>query len=456
MTAPTAAPKTAPKTGSVTTRFAPSPTGLLHLGNLRTALFNWALARKAGGTFIVRLDDTDPNRSRSEYADAIRADLEWLGLNWDREETQSTRLDHYRAAADRLRGAARLYPCWETPEELDRRRRIQRTRGLPPVYDRAALALSDDEKAELTARHAPHWRFRLDLARIEWTDGILGPQSIDAASVSDPVLIRGDGQILYTLASAVDDVEMGVTHVVRGADHVTNTAAQIQVMAAMGASPPDFAHHSLLTGPGGEALSKRLGALSIRDLRDGGAEPMAILSLLARLGSSDPVEPRMDIAEILSGFELSHFGAAPVKLNPNEIAPLTARILHMTPFAKAAEKLSAMGISGPDAEPFWDAVHGNLETILDARDWWNVACNGVAPMVAEEDREFVALALSRLPQGPLGPETWRDWTAALKAETGRKGRGLFLPLRRALTGRDHGPEMAAFLPLLRKIPTALD
>lgn len=445
---------TAPKTGPVTTRFAPSPTGLLHLGNLRTALFNWALARKAGGTFILRLDDTDPNRSRPEYADAIREDLEWLGLSWDREETQSARLDRYLGAADRLRDAARLYPCWETPEELDRRRRIQRARGLPPVYDRAALALSDDEKAALTASHAPHWRFRLDHARIEWTDGILGPQSIDAASVSDPVLIRGDGQILYTLASAVDDVEMGVTHVVRGADHVTNTAAQIQIMAAMGAQHPDFAHHSLLTGPGGEALSKRLGALSIRDLREGGAEPMAILSLLARLGSSDPVEPRLDIAEILDGFELSHFGAAPVKLDPADIGPLSARILHATPFPAA--RLAAVGIDGPDAAPFWDAIRGNIASLAEARDWWDVAQSGVAPVVADEDRDFVALALSRLPAGPLGPEAWRGWTAALKTETGRKGRGLFLPLRRALTGRDHGPEMAAFLPLLRKIPTALD
>lgn len=438
---------------TVTTRFAPSPTGFLHLGNLRTALFNWALARKAGGTFILRLDDTDPTRSREEYADAIRADLEWLGLTWDRMETQSARLPRYEAAADRLRETGRLYPCWETPEELDRRRRIQRARGLPPVYDRAALALTDDRKAELAQGHAPHWRFKLDLARIEWADGILGAQSIDAASVSDPVLIRGDGQILYTLASAVDDVEMGVTHVVRGADHVTNTAAQIQVMAALGAGHPAFAHHSLLTGPGGEALSKRLGALSIRDLRDGGAEPMAILSLLARLGSSDPVEPRQAPSEILDGFALGHFGAAPVKLDPDEIAPLSARVLHAMPFPAA--RLAAMGIDGPDAAPFWLAIRGNIAAMEEARDWWAVARQGVVPAVADEDRDFVALALSRLPERPWGPQTWRDWTAALKAETGRKGRGLFLPLRRALTGRDHGPEMAAFMPLLRAAPTTL-
>ncbi|MFT4793307.1 MAG: glutamyl-tRNA synthetase [Paracoccaceae bacterium] len=440
--------------GAVTTRFAPSPTGFLHLGNLRTALFNWALARKAGGTFILRLDDTDPNRSRAEYADAIRTDLEWLGLTWDRFEAQSARLPQYQAAADRLRASARLYPCWETPEELDRRRRIQRTRGLPPVYDRAALALTEAEKTELAQSHAPHWRFKLDLARIEWSDGILGPQSIDAASVSDPVLIRGDGQILYTIASAVDDVEMGVTHVVRGADHVTNTAAQIQVIAALGAAHPAFAHHSLLTGPGGEALSKRLGALSIRDLRTGGAEPMAILSLLARLGSSDPVEPRVDLAEILDGFDLSRFGAAPVKLDPEDIGPLSARVLHATPFPAA--RLAAMGIEGPDADAFWHAIRGNIAAMTDARDWWAIAQQGATPVVAQEDRDFVALSLAQLPERPWGPETWRAWTGALKAETGRKGRGLFLPLRRALTGRDHGPDMAAFMPLLHAVPGALD
>ncbi|MFT7389910.1 MAG: glutamyl-tRNA synthetase [Paracoccaceae bacterium] len=433
---------------TVTTRFAPSPTGLLHLGNLRTALFNWALARKAGGRFILRLDDTDPTRSRPEYADAIRADLTWLGLIWDAEETQSARLPLYVHAADRLRADGRLYPCWETPEELDRRRRLQRARGLPPVYDRAALALTDAEKAGFA--HAPHWRFKLDRTRIEWTDGILGNQSIDAASVSDPVLIRGDGQILYTLASAVDDVDMGVTNVVRGADHVTNTAAQIQIMAALGATPPAFAHHSLLTGAGGEALSKRLGALSIRDLREGGAEPLAILSLLSRLGSADPVVVRAGLAEIAEGFDLARFGAAPVKLDPEEIAPLTAKVLHQTDFTAAKDRLKALGIDGPDAPAFWDVVRANLTAMGDAGDWWRIAQNGPeAAEMSPEDRAFADAALAALPVRPWGPETWRDWTGALKADTGRKGKALFMPLRLALTGRAHGPDMAGFLPLLR-------
>ena len=273
------------------TRFAPSPTGYLHVGNLRTALFNFLIAKKAGGTFILRLDDTDPERSKQEYADQIQRDLEWLGLTWDRIEKQSDRLDRYAAAADELREKARFYEAWETPTELDLKRKKQLNMGQPPVYDRAALKLGDDEKAAMRAERGQGvWRFKLKQERIEWTDGILGDLSIDAASVSDPVLIRQDGQVLYTLASVVDDTDMGVTHVVRGSDHVTNTATQIQIMEALGFSAPSFAHHSLLTGPQGEALSKRLGTLALKDLRENGVEPMALLSHMARLGSSQPVE----------------------------------------------------------------------------------------------------------------------------------------------------------------------
>jgi glutamyl-tRNA synthetase len=245
------------------TRFAPSPTGYLHVGNLRTALFNHLIARKAGGTFVLRLDDTDPERSKPEYADAIQEDLEWLGITWDRLERQSDRLDRYAAAADELRAKGRFYEAFETPTELDLKRKKQLNMGLPPVYDRAALDLSEADREKLRAERGPGvWRFKLDRERIEWPDGILGDLSIDAGSVSDPVLIRADGQVLYTIASVVDDMDMGITHVVRGSDHVTNTATQIQIIQALGGTPPAFAHHSLLTGPQGEALSKRLGTLS--------------------------------------------------------------------------------------------------------------------------------------------------------------------------------------------------
>ena len=291
-----------------TTRFAPSPTGYLHIGNLRAALFNYAIARQNGGTFVLRIDDTDPERSKDEYVEGIKADLTWLGLTWDRMEFQSRRMDRYLDAKQRLIDMGRLYECFETPVELDLKRKKQLNMGKPPVYDRAALDLTEDEKNTLRAERGSHWRFKLDQQRIEWADGIIGDISIDAASVSDPVLFKNDGQILYTLASVVDDVEMGITDIVRGSDHVTNTATQIQIIQALGGTVPRFAHHSLLTGPQGEALSKRLGTLSLRDLRANGVAAQAILSLMARLGSADPVELRANVAEVVAGFDLSKFG----------------------------------------------------------------------------------------------------------------------------------------------------
>jgi glutamyl-tRNA synthetase len=433
------------------TRFAPSPTGYLHIGNLRTALFNFLIARKAGGQFILRLDDTDPERSKPEYAEAIEEDLQWLGLTWDRLERQSSRLDRYEAAADELRAMGRLYECFETPTELDLKRKKQLNMGKPPVYDRAALALSEAEKERLRAERGPgHWRFKLDRERIEWEDGILGHLSIDAASVSDPVLIRGDGQFLYTLASVCDDIDYGITDVVRGSDHVTNTATQIQIIRALGGEVPRFAHHSLLTGPQGEALSKRLGTLALRDLRARGIEPMALLSLLARLGSSDPVELRHSVDELAEGFELSHFGAAPTRFDPDDLVPLTARLLQSLPFEEVAKDIRAIGVPDELARQFWDTVRGNIETRADMARWWKLFSEGAEPLIAEEDREFVEQALALLPPHPYGPETWGEWTAAVKQATGRKGKALFMPLRKAVTGRERGPEMADVMPLLQK------
>jgi glutamyl-tRNA synthetase len=433
-----------------TTRFAPSPTGFIHIGNLRTALMNYLIARKTGGTFILRLDDTDPVRSTQEYADAIKEDLTWLGLDWDRVEQQSTRLDRYDAAADALRASGRLYECFETPVELDLKRKKQLNMGKPPVYDRSALALSDAEKDALRAeRGAGHWRFKLDHERIEWVDGILGDISIDAASVSDPVLIRGDGQYLYTLASVCDDVDFGITHVVRGSDHVTNTATQIQIIRAMGAELPEFAHHSLLTGPQGEALSKRLGTLALRDLRAQGLEPMALLSLLARLGSSDPVELQMEIDALVAGFDLSHFGSAPTKFDVEDLKPLTKRFVSALPFDDIRGAILDAGVPADLAERFWEVTRENVDTRADIPGWWALCRDGVAPLVDDEDREFVAQAMDLLPEGPFDETTWGTWTAAVKQATGRKGRGLFMPLRKALTGMAHGPDMSKLLPLLQ-------
>ena len=435
------------------TRFAPSPTGYLHIGNLRAALFNYAIARQKGGTFILRLDDTDPVRSKEEYAEGVREDLTWLGLTWDREERQSLRTDRYEAAKARLVGAGRVYECFETPTELDLKRKKQLSMGKPPVYDRSALKLSEEEKARLRTERPSHWRFLLDPGRIEWEDGILGPISIDAESVSDPVIQKEDGQWLYTFASSVDDSEMAVTDIVRGADHVTNTATQIQIIRALGAEPPRFAHHSLLTGPQGEGLSKRLGTLSLRDLRAQGLEPMAVLSLMARLGSSDPVELRSSVQEVVDGFRLDSFGAAPTKFDAEDLWPLTQRVLSQKPVEAVAPLLREAGVPEALHAAFWAALHENVGKAGEIADWWQVLSEGGVGAAAEEDRDFARQALEALGEPPYTQATWAEWTNALKASTGRKGKGLFQPLRRLVTGRDAGPDMGALMPLLQVKPS---
>ncbi|MDG1377055.1 MAG: glutamate--tRNA ligase [Yoonia sp.] len=433
-----------------TTRFAPSPTGYIHIGNLRAALFNYSIARQNGGTFVLRIDDTDPERSKDEYVQGIMDDLTWLGLTWDRMEYQSKRMDKYLVAKQKLIDMGRLYECFETPVELDLKRKKQLNMGKPPVYDRAALNLSDAEKDKLRAERGSHWRFKLDLERIEWDDGIIGKISIDAASVSDPVLFKNDGQILYTLASVVDDVEMGITYIVRGSDHVTNTATQIQIMQALGGTVPRFAHHSLLTGPQGEALSKRLGTLALRDLRKQGIAPQAVLSLMARLGSSEPVELRATVEEIVNGFDVTKFGSAPTKFDVEDLWPLTARYLATLRAEDVADRLT--DVPADKKVAFWDAIKGNITKLDDIADWWSFFQNGAVPLVGDEDREFIAQAFDMLGDPPYAADSWSSWTNAVKDATGRKGKGLFMPLRKAVTGRERGPEMADVMPLLAHKP----
>ena len=437
----------------ITTRFAPSPTGHIHIGNLRPALLNYMIARKSGGSFILRLDDTDPVRSKPEYADGIMRDLEWLGLTWDRVEKQSLRMGRYAEAAGQLRAAGRFYECFETAVELDLKRKKLLNMGRPPVYDRSALTLSPAEQDARRAEVPGYWRFLLDQQRIDWPDGILGPISIDAASVSDPVLIKADGQVLYTLASSVDDIDMGVTDIVRGSDHVTNTATQIQIIRALGGTPPRFAHHSLLTGAQGEELSKRLGTLSLRDLRERGVEPMALLSLMARLGTSQPVEVRLSLAELIDGFDLSSFGVAPTKFNGDDLLALTQKYLHALPLVAVKDKVAALGVPEALAERFWQAAQGNITVLADLGPWWEVFRDGARTEIAPEDAAFVAQALALLPPHPYDDQTWASWTNAVKAATGRKGKALFMPLRQALTGRASGPEMAQVMALLQKAPS---
>ncbi len=434
------------------TRFAPSPTGYIHVGNLRTALMNYLITRKAGGTFILRLDDTDQERSKQEYADGIMADLEWLGIHWDRVEKQSLRMDRYREAAEDLKAKDRFYECFESPVELDLKRKKQLNMHRPPVYDRASLGLSADDKAKMRAEGRDgYWRFLLNQTRIEWNDGILGPISIDAASVSDPVLIRADGQVLYTFASSVDDIDMGVTFIVRGADHVTNTATQIQIMEAMGGTPPSFAHHSLLTGAKGEELSKRLGTLSLRDLRAQGVEPMALLSLMARLGSSKPVELAHSMQDLIDGFDVGSFGAAPTKFDAEDLFPLTRAHVQSLPLPAVADRIAALGVTAEEAPDFWDIAKANITILSDLKEWADLFQNGADPLVDPEDADFIRQAMTLLPAKPWTKITWSEWTEAVKAATGRKGKGLYMPLRKALTGRANGPEMADVMPLLKVV-----
>ncbi|MGE0203037.1 MAG: glutamate--tRNA ligase [Hyphomicrobiaceae bacterium] len=434
-------------------RFAPSPTGLLHVGNIRTALFNWLFQHKAGGTFLLRLDDTDRARSREEFAEAIRADLRWLGLTWSREERQSDRVARYEAVMAELVAAGRLYPCFETEAELERRRKLQLARGVPPVYDRAALNLSEAEREALRRDgRTPHWRFKLDVAPTGqstsggggWDDLIRGPQAVSLASLSDPVLVRADGSFLYTFTSVVDDVDFGVTHVIRGEDHVTNTAVQMDIFRALGAHPPAFAHHSLLVGADGSALSKRLGSLSVRAFREAGLEPMAVLSYVGTIGTSDPVTAHDSLRTLAAGFELSKISRAPVRFDVAELEALNAKLMHHTDFETVRERLLAAGIG--QGEAFWLAVRGNLSRFADVVGWWQVVAGECAPV--REDPEFLAAAREALPVEPWTVDTWREWTERLKASSGRKGKALFHPLRLALTGREAGPEMRLLLPLM--------
>jgi len=430
---------------SVITRFAPSPTGRLHVGNIRTALHNWLWARKHDGRFLLRLDDTDLARSTAEYADAIHLDLDWLGLSPDHSVRQSDRFALYEARFEQLRAAGRVYPAYESAEELDLKRKVLAGRGLPPIYDRAALKLSDEERAALQADGIkPHWRFKLDHdAMIEWGDLIRGPQHLDPKLQSDPVIRRADGSWLYMLPSVIDDIDMGVTHIVRGEDHVTNAGLQLQMFAALGAPPPAFAHEALLVGSEGK-LSKRLGSLGADAFREDGIEPIALNALLARIGTSDPVEAVADMAPLIAGIDFTRFGRAPARFDMDELRGVNARTIHLMEFEAVRARL-------PDAmsEALWLAVRPNIETVDEAAAWLQVTEHDLdPPAIDPADRDYLVAAAETAAEIAWDEDPWHALTGALKAATGRKGRPLFLPLRVALTGQEHGPDMKALLPLI--------
>ena len=424
-------------------RFAPSPTGKLHVGNVRAALWNWLYARKEGGRFILRVDDTDLERSTKAYEDGIKADLAWLGLDYDDTFNQSSRFADYDAAAEKLKQAGLLYACYETADELDRKRKLQRARSLPPVYDRAGLNYSDEQVAAFEAEgRKPHWRFKLSQKPVVWNDLIRGETTVDTASVSDPVLIREDGQYLYTLPSCVDDIDKKITHVIRGEDHVTNTAVQIELIRALGAKPPAFAHHSLLIGADGEGLSKRLGSLSIERRRGGGLEAAAITSLLAKLGTRDPVTPEADLSKLAAAFSFEAAGRAPARFDDSELELLNGKLLHDTDFAAVADRLAPLGVS----EELWNAVRGNITRLDDAAHWRTVVEEELTPVI--EDAAFTEQAAALVPEGPLDDTSWTRFVDLLKDKTGAKGKKLFMPLRLALTGDARGPEMGPLFALI--------
>ncbi len=432
----------------ITTRFAPSPTGNLHVGNIRTALHNWMLAKKSGGQFLLRIDDTDGQRSRDDFVEAIRKDLAWLGMEPDCEERQSTRFELYEREFRRLADAGRIYRCYETAQELELKRKVRLGRGLPPVYDRAALDLSEaDHDRNATSGVIPHWRFKLDHGtKIEWKDGIRGDQHFDPAQMSDPIVRRADGSWLYMLPSVIDDIEMGITDVLRGEDHVSNTATQLQMFDALGATPPRFAHEALLVGSEGK-LSKRLGSLGMAELRDAGIEPEALVALLARLGTADPIDPALSIPELIASFQLARFGRAPARFDEAELHRANATVVHHFSYARVAHLL-------PPAmdEAAWEAIRPNISHVGEASQWWQVITGPiVSAAFSPEDRDFLKCAADEL---EANASDWQGLTSALKTSTGRKGKELFLPLRQALTGHDHGPEMAVLLPLIGR-PSAI-
>ncbi|MDD3030386.1 MAG: glutamate--tRNA ligase [Alphaproteobacteria bacterium] len=433
---------------TVRVRIAPSPTGLLHIGNIRAALFNYLFARKNAGTFMLRLDDTDRERSTEVFAEAVKRDLSWLGLRWDSFARQSDRRARYDEALERLKKVGRVYPCYETQAELDLKRKTQLGRGLPPIYDRAALALSDSDRAALEAKGAkPHWRFKLDPTDVSWGDAIQGHKTLPTTALSDPVLVREDGVPLYTFCSVVDDIDDGMTHIVRGEDHVTNTAVQIQIWQALTPDPPPvFAHFPLIVSASGLEMSKRLGSLSIASMRDDmKIEPMAINALLAKLGTSDPVVPKLSLDELVDEFDLAKISHATPKFDLEDLKTINAKILHITPLASVREELKALGLPVVD-EAFWNAVRPNLTTLADISFWARIVYGSIEP--SGNDESFLRDAADLLPPMPWNEQTWSTWTAVLKNKTGRKGKDLYMPLRSVLTGQTHGPEMRFLLPLI--------
>ena len=430
---------------TTTTRFAPSPTGLLHLGNIRTALINWLYARTNNGKFILRIDDTDLERSKDEYASKIKYDLEWLGIDFDETFNQSSRFEVYKARFDILVDQGRVYPCYETPEELERKRKLQMASGGKPVYDRSALSLTDQQKKEFEGEgRKPHWRFLMNSKRVQWDDILKGQVDIDLLSLSDPVVYREDGVPLYTFSSVVDDIDFNITNVIRGDDHTSNTAVQIELINAMDTNKIVFAHHALLTASSGDKLSKRDNVISIESFREKNIDPLSILSLLATIGTSTSIELKSNMSQIIEEFRIKTISTSPGKIEIDLLNALNKKIVQKYEFSEIKDRL--FKVDERINEKFWNTVKGNLETVENIQSWTDIVFN--SDSIEPNDKEFIKTALKVMPPDPWSDETWDEWTGKVKELTGRKGKELFLPLREAFTGLSHGPEMKKLIQLL--------
>ena len=430
---------------TVITRFAPSPTGLLHLGNIRTALINWLYARTHNGKFILRIDDTDQERSKDEYISKIKYDLEWLGIDYDDTFNQSSRFERYREQFKKLKADGKIYPCYETPEELERKRKLQMASGGKQVYDRSSLSLTDQEKKAYEDKgRKPHWRFLLQTERLKWNDLLKGELDIDLTSLSDPVLFREDGVPLYTFTSAVDDIDYNITNVIRGDDHTSNTAVQIEIINAIDKNRITFAHHALLKASSGDKLSKRDNVISIDSFRKSNLEPLAILSLLATIGTSQSIELKDSINQIISEFKLETISTSPGRIEIDVLNALNKKQVQKLNFDDVSERLK--NIDEKIDEKFWNIIRSNLETVEGVKQWSDIVF--YSKIIEVEDKEYIKSAMELIPNDPWDENTWELWTSAIKEKTGRKGKELFLPLREAFTGMSHGPEMKLLIQLI--------
>lgn len=431
-------------------RFAPSPTGFLHVGNIRAAIINFLYAKKTGGKFLLRLDDTDVERVKDEYREMIIKDMAWLGLEYEKIIKQSDRLEKYEEAKNRLIANGRLYECFETAEDLNFQRRSQTASGVAPIYNRAALNLTDEQKKSLRAQGLkPHYRFLLEDKITAWDDKIKGRITYEGRHFSDPVLVRDNCMPTYTFCSVVDDIEFGVTDIIRGEDHITNTAIQIQIFEALGVKTPDFAHLALVKASEGK-ISKREGGFDVKSLRNDGYEAMAIVNLLAQIGTSTSIKIHKNFEELARDFDFAKFSKSAMNYDISELANINHKLLQSLDFCEAKPRLKEIGITGEVSEKFWTAIKLNINFLSEAKEWFEIFSEEFRFKNKNEDQEFLHEAAKLLPKNTEDENCWNLWLSEIKKISPRKGKELFMPIRLALSGKEHGPELKFLVNLIKR------